>query len=59
MKNETEINSPCIRNCCLGLNDICLGCKRSLDEILAWGNANNEERMLIIEATLKRRNAQV
>ncbi|WP_115405473.1 DUF1289 domain-containing protein [Shewanella morhuae] len=27
---------PCIRNCCLDQQDICLGCFRHLDEILAW-----------------------
>lgn len=55
MKNQTEVNSPCIRNCCLDPNDICLGCMRSLDEILAWGSASVEDRLLILEQTLKRR----
>ncbi|MFT5717259.1 MAG: putative Fe-S protein YdhL (DUF1289 family) [Oleiphilaceae bacterium] len=33
--------SPCIRNCCLNEQDICLGCFRSLDEIRQW-NASTE-----------------
>jgi len=35
-KNK-EIESPCIRNCCLDENDICLGCFRSINEITQWG----------------------
>ncbi|MDO7597714.1 MAG: DUF1289 domain-containing protein [Pseudomonadota bacterium] len=35
----TQINSPCVRNCCLNEHDICLGCFRSLDEIKLWGRS--------------------
>ncbi|MGI1945785.1 DUF1289 domain-containing protein [Shewanella glacialipiscicola] len=28
--------NPCIGRCCLDQQDICLGCFRHLDEILAW-----------------------
>ncbi|NQY26373.1 MAG: DUF1289 domain-containing protein [Piscirickettsiaceae bacterium] len=31
------IPSPCIKNCCLDSDDICLGCLRSLEEIMLWG----------------------
>ena len=34
--NKTAVNSPCVRNCCLNENDICLGCYRHIDEIVAW-----------------------
>lgn len=42
--------SPCVRNCCLDENDICLGCGRSLDDILRWQQASDEEReaMLVL-----------
>jgi predicted Fe-S protein YdhL (DUF1289 family) len=36
----THINSPCVRNCCLNEQDICLGCFRSLDEIKLWGRSD-------------------
>lgn len=42
-KNET-IASPCVRNCCLNEEDVCLGCFRHIDEILAWGTATNEQK---------------
>ena len=41
--SETIV-SPCINRCCLdeaGL--ICVGCLRTLDEIIDWGTASEEE----------------
>ena len=43
-----NIESPCIRNCCLDQDDICMGCYRTVSEIIAWGTANNEERKTIL-----------
>ena len=34
------MESPCIRNCCLRDDDICMGCYRSLDEIKGWSAAS-------------------
>lgn len=44
-----SVASPCVRNCCLDAHDICLGCNRSIAEIMAWGAAGNEERKAILE----------
>ncbi|WP_083935237.1 DUF1289 domain-containing protein [Amphritea japonica] len=41
-------NSPCTRNCCLNEKEICLGCYRSLEEILAWHTASEAERNKIL-----------
>ena len=30
------VESPCVRNCCLDDDDICMGCFRSVDEITGW-----------------------
>lgn len=49
------IASPCIRNCCLDDQDVCLGCGRSLDEIRRWGQANDGERLAILERARLRR----
>lgn len=54
MNKNTDIISPCIGNCRLGPKDVCLGCFRSMNEILVWGRAGSEERLLIIEAALTR-----
>lgn len=31
-----DVASPCVRNCCLNEQDVCLGCFRHIDEIMAW-----------------------
>ena len=49
------VESPCIRNCTLDDDDICLGCFRSLDEICAWGGASNEQRREMLELAIARR----
>ncbi|MBV1930369.1 MAG: DUF1289 domain-containing protein [Porticoccaceae bacterium] len=43
-----NISSPCIRNCCLNEEDICLGCFRSLDEILQWRAVTDPQKQEII-----------
>jgi uncharacterized protein len=49
------VQSPCVRNCCLDNQEICLGCGRSLEEILQWGNATAEQRELILQNAAVRR----
>ncbi|ASP48024.1 DUF1289 domain-containing protein [Cognaticolwellia beringensis] len=34
--NPEDVASPCVRNCCLNEQDVCLGCFRHIDEIMAW-----------------------
>jgi predicted Fe-S protein YdhL (DUF1289 family) len=52
---DNMVQSPCIRNCCLNKDDICLGCFRSLDEIIRWNEANNQERLTILQNARQRR----
>jgi len=49
------IASPCIDNCCLNEEDICLGCFRSLDEILGWRAASHEQRQEFINRAVRRK----
>jgi predicted Fe-S protein YdhL (DUF1289 family) len=51
--------SPCVRNCCLDDADVCLGCGRHLEEILAWHNADAAGRHAILDAAAGRRAAQL
>ena len=46
--NESTLASPCIRMCCLDNNDICLGCFRSLQEIINWSNADKQTRQCFL-----------
>ena len=55
---DENVQSPCVRNCCLDYDDICLGCFRSLDEILRWNEADNQARMAILENASVRRKAR-
>jgi predicted Fe-S protein YdhL (DUF1289 family) len=55
--NDKSIQSPCVRNCCLGDDDVCLGCFRSIDEITGWSEADDIERSRILSNAAARRTA--
>ncbi|MEO8723173.1 MAG: DUF1289 domain-containing protein [Sphingobium sp.] len=42
------IESPCNRLCTLDRNDVCIGCGRTMDEIIDWANMTDEERRAIM-----------
>lgn len=49
--------SPCLGVCRMDpVNGLCLGCRRTLDEIAAWGSATDEEKREIL-ARLRARTA--
>jgi predicted Fe-S protein YdhL (DUF1289 family) len=51
----TIIASPCVRSCTLEpATDTCVGCGRSLTEILNWRRYSDGERNAIIEELPKR-----
>ncbi|UZE97041.1 DUF1289 domain-containing protein [Alkalimarinus alittae] len=56
---EQQLINPCIRNCCLDDGDICLGCFRTLEEILAWRSLTLEQRTLVLIEVEKRRTPDV
>lgn len=49
-----SIVSPCIRNCCLDKEDVCIGCGRTLDEIILWGEADDKQRLQVLLRSKKR-----
>ena len=53
--NAPGVASPGVRNCCLDERDVCLGCGRSLDEIRVWSEADDAERLRILERAAARR----
>jgi len=57
-KSVNQVPSPCINDCCLGDDDICLGCFRSLTEIMQWGQAGSSERRKILHKAQQRRAAK-
>jgi predicted Fe-S protein YdhL (DUF1289 family) len=52
------ISNPCVRNCCLDDDDVCLGCFRTLDEILGWRALTSEQREKAMIEIEKRRIAK-
>jgi len=54
---DSSAKSPCIRNCCLDDDLICLGCFRALDEIKEWGIVDNPRRRIILQNAKQRREA--
>ncbi|MEJ2212786.1 MAG: DUF1289 domain-containing protein [Gammaproteobacteria bacterium] len=55
---QKQIASPCIRNCCLDDDDICLGCFRSIDEITGWSSAGVNGQLEIIKRCKERNKAK-
>jgi predicted Fe-S protein YdhL (DUF1289 family) len=54
--NSPTIDAPCVRNCCLDMQGICMGCGRSLDEIRQWSGLTDQQRAEHLEiAALRRR----
>ncbi|WP_394495638.1 DUF1289 domain-containing protein [Shewanella sp. ENK2] len=53
-QQSTIVNSPCIGNCCLDEQDVCLGCHRRLDEILGWHKMTDNQKRELIQALSQR-----
>ena len=45
-----QVASPCRRQCCLDEHDICLGCGRTLQDILDWSKADRLRQRAICAA---------
>lgn len=50
--------SPCVRNCCLDDDNVCMGCGRALEEIVAWGTASDADKTAILERSRERLRAR-
>ncbi|MBM7072509.1 DUF1289 domain-containing protein [Shewanella sp. OPT22] len=42
------MNSPCVARCGLNDDDFCMGCHRHIDEIVAWGKIDDEQKLIIL-----------
>ena len=52
--SDTEPRSPCVSICALDVDDICIGCYRSADEVTDWFLADEEEKQAILERARER-----
>ena len=58
-ENPASVESPCVRNCCLDDDDICMGCHRTIREICDWHSASAEQRREILKRCEERRATHV
>jgi len=53
-----RVNSPCINVCTLdAARGVCQGCFRTVDEISLWSRVADDERLAILAAAARRREA--
>jgi len=55
--NTASPESPCIRECCLDDDNICLGCFRSLNEITHWTQVDEKTRRQFLNNAESRQKA--
>lgn len=56
---EVDIASPCVRNCCLDQQDICLGCNRHIEEIMAWRQLDNQAKKNVLMQCQQRQQQRI
>ena len=55
MTCEFPIPSPCIGQCCLGADNVCLGCFRHLAELRLWRDLDtNAKKMILLRCKARR-----
>ncbi|MER2493845.1 DUF1289 domain-containing protein [Catenovulum sediminis] len=57
--SNTQIETPCIRNCCLDEKDICIGCGRHVDEIVQWRSYSDAQRKVLMSRAKNRKQQRV
>jgi hypothetical protein len=50
--------SPCVRNCCLDDDNVCMGCGRTLQEIVQWGTASDAAKAVTLAQSRERLRAR-
>ena len=50
-----SITSPCVSNCCLDNNDMCVGCFRLMEEILIWSDSDEVQKQNILDVCAQRK----
>jgi predicted Fe-S protein YdhL (DUF1289 family) len=58
-EHQTPVPSPCIDVCKMSpATGLCEGCLRTIDEIVAWGRASEDDKRAVW-AEIRRREAQI
>jgi len=51
----SNIRKPCIRQCCLDEDDICMGCYRTFEDMRVWHAASEKEKLQILHLAKERK----
>ena len=54
LNREAEVPSPCIDICRLDSQGLCVGCRRTIDEIAEWSRASEARRREILNEVARR-----
>ena len=54
-QQKVSLASPCIKNCCLNGDDMCVGCFRLMDEITHWAYCDETEQQAILDRAAQRK----
>ena len=57
-QREKPVKSPCVSLFALDINDVCMGCQRTGDEISRWGAMTNQQRRDVLEQIEQRARQQ-
>tara|TARA_R110002072_G_scaffold1130_10_gene9467 strand:+ start:38912 stop:39100 length:189 start_codon:yes stop_codon:yes gene_type:complete len=49
-----EVKSPCVSICALDMNDVCVGCHRTGDEITQWWGMDKKAKLAALEKAKER-----
>lgn len=55
VSEQSEPLTPCVKICRLDASGHCIGCRRSIDEIMHWREMSREERLRLMRDELPRR----
>lgn len=56
--DQPGVASPCIRDCAIqDSTGLCQGCWRSLEEIMVWSGASDEQKRQVLENIILRKAA--
>jgi predicted Fe-S protein YdhL (DUF1289 family) len=47
--------SPCVQVCVLDDDQVCIGCGRTVDDVIAWTRLTDAQKWLVLEQSAQRR----
>ncbi|USD43525.1 DUF1289 domain-containing protein [Vibrio sp. SCSIO 43135] len=50
-----SVECPCIRHCCLDDKDVCVGCFRTLEQILNWNSLSELQKRQVLAECQQRK----